>query len=132
MPHHGSAWERVKHVCKLGDPSGCVCRRVEAWTAVISLDLDLERLICHLGRSVVRVQCRNGLRGVSVNWLGQKLPEELAARSAGDGRLPEGVPKEEREYRIGGTVGRSWAAAGRNAKEGAGVPLYWRPQERWL
>jgi hypothetical protein len=44
------------------DPSGGACRRVEAWTAVISSDLDSERLICRLVRSVVRVQCRNRLR----------------------------------------------------------------------
>jgi hypothetical protein len=34
------------------------------------------------------------------------LPEELAARLAGDGRPSEGAPKEEREYRIDGAVGR--------------------------
>jgi hypothetical protein len=41
----------------------------------------------------------------------------VAARSARDGWPPKGAPKEEREYRIGGTIGRSWAAAGRNAKK---------------
>jgi hypothetical protein len=62
VPHHGGAWERVRRVCKLADPSEHACRRVEAWTAVISLDLDSKRLICRLGRSVVHVQCRNGLK----------------------------------------------------------------------
>jgi hypothetical protein len=58
----GGAWERVKRVGKRADPSGGACRRVEAWTAVISSDLDSERLICRLVRSVVRVQSRNRLR----------------------------------------------------------------------
>jgi hypothetical protein len=62
VPRHGNALERVRRVCKLADPSGRACRRVEAWTSVISLDLDSERLICRLGRSVVRVQRRNGLK----------------------------------------------------------------------
>jgi hypothetical protein len=62
MDHHGGAWERVKRVAKRADPSGGACRRVEAWTAVISSDLDSERLICRLARSVVRVQRRNRLR----------------------------------------------------------------------
>jgi hypothetical protein len=62
VDHHGGAWERVKRVGKQADPSGGACRRVEAWTAVISSDLDSERLICRLGRSVVRVQRRNRLR----------------------------------------------------------------------
>jgi hypothetical protein len=52
----------VKRVGKRADPSGGACRRVEAWTAVISSDLDSERLICRLVRSVVRVQRRNRLR----------------------------------------------------------------------
>jgi hypothetical protein len=75
------------------------------------------------------------------------LPEELA-QLAGDGRPSEGAPKEEREYRIDGAVGRKRAAAGRSAGKGAGIPLgapttrrspvrapknvidvYWRPQE---
>jgi hypothetical protein len=122
VDHHGCAWERVKRVGKQADPSGGACRRVEAWTAVISLDLDSERLICRFGRSVVHMQRRNRLRlhrstdprprhhfGGSFGlegcrWrrdrLGQKLPEELTARSAGDGRLPEGAPEKEREYRL--------------------------------
>jgi hypothetical protein len=62
VDHHGGAWERVKGVGKQVDPSGGACRRMEAWTAVISSDLDSERLICRLGRSVVRVQRRNRLR----------------------------------------------------------------------
>jgi hypothetical protein len=37
----------------------------------------------------------------------QKLSEELAAQSVGDGRPPDGAPKEEREYRIGSTIGQS-------------------------
>jgi hypothetical protein len=59
VDHHGGAWERVG---KQADPSRGACRRVEAWTAVISSDLDWERLIYRLGRSVVRVQRRNRLR----------------------------------------------------------------------
>jgi hypothetical protein len=59
VDHHGGAWKRVG---KRADPSGGACRRVEAWTAVISSDLDSERLICRLVRSVVRVQRRNRLR----------------------------------------------------------------------
>jgi hypothetical protein len=58
----GSPWRRVKRVGKRADPSGGACRRVEAWTAVISSDLDSERLICRLVRSVVCVQRRNRLR----------------------------------------------------------------------
>jgi hypothetical protein len=30
--------------------------------------------------------------------LGQKLPEELTAQSAGNGRPSEGAPKKEQEY----------------------------------
>jgi hypothetical protein len=52
------------------------------------------------------------------------LPEELAARLAGDGQPLEGAPKEEREYRIDGAVGRKRAAAGWSAEEEAGVPLF--------
>jgi hypothetical protein len=59
VDHHGGAWERVG---KRADPSGGACRRVEAWTAMISSDLDSERLICRLVRSVVCVQRRNRLR----------------------------------------------------------------------
>jgi hypothetical protein len=62
VDHHGGAWERVKRVAKRADPSGGACGRVEACTAVISSDLDSERLICRLVRSVVRVQRRNRLR----------------------------------------------------------------------
>jgi hypothetical protein len=62
VDHHGGAWERVKRVGKRADPSGGACRCVEAWTAVISSDLDSKRLICRLVRSVVHVQCRNRLR----------------------------------------------------------------------
>jgi hypothetical protein len=46
VDHHGGAWERVG---KQADPSRGVCRCVEAWTAVISSNLDSERLICRLG-----------------------------------------------------------------------------------
>jgi hypothetical protein len=89
---------------------------------VISSDLDSERLICRLARSVVCVQHRNRLRlhrstdprprhhfwwlfwprGVSVrrNRLGQKLTKELTAQLARDGRLQEGAPVKEREYRL--------------------------------
>jgi hypothetical protein len=33
VEHYGSAWERVRRVGKLADPSRGPCRRVEAWTA---------------------------------------------------------------------------------------------------
>jgi hypothetical protein len=61
----GSPWRRVgarEARWQTADPSGGACRRVEAWTAVISSDLDSERLICRLVRSVVRVQRQNRLR----------------------------------------------------------------------
>jgi hypothetical protein len=45
MEHHGGACERMRRVGKLSDPSGGACRRVEAWTAEITSDLDSERLI---------------------------------------------------------------------------------------
>jgi hypothetical protein len=62
VDHHGDACECVKRVGKQTDPFGGACRRMEAWTAVISSDLDSERLICRLGRSVVHMQRRNRLR----------------------------------------------------------------------
>jgi hypothetical protein len=111
VPHHGGAWEPVRRVCKLADPFERACRRVEAWTAVISLDLDSERLICRLERSVVGVQCQNGLRGDSVNWLRQKLSEELAARLAGDGGH-----RKERRRKSGILLG---APTTRRSPEGA-------------
>jgi hypothetical protein len=115
VDHHGGACERVKRIGKQTDPSGGACRHVEAWTAMISLDLDLERLICYLARSVVLVQRRNRLRlhGGTDGTVGQRWVAVRGSVGKGAGILL-GVP----------TTRRSPVGAPKNV-----IDVYWGPQE---
>jgi hypothetical protein len=115
VDHHGGACERVKRVGKQTDPCGGACRHVEAWTAVISSDLDSEHLICSLVRSVVRVQRRNRLRlhGGTDGTVGRRWTTVGGSAEKGAGIL------------IGAsTTRRSQVGAPKNV-----IDVYWGPQE---
>jgi hypothetical protein len=81
----GSTWERVRLIGKWVDPSGGMFRRVEAWTAKISLDLESKTFDLSFGKERGGAWRSDNNCGTSVE--ARAMPEGLRLHRSTDPRL---------------------------------------------